>query len=134
MADARRPADTRRAAALRFEEEAAGGTGEGVREAGLEDGRDPAVVTTSTHCCTSPNKVPGAIVALATAGVRGLTPYQPGKPIEELERELGITGIIKLASNIVFSLCQVPIGLNQSVKLSSLCQIIKKSSNFHIDI
>ena len=38
-------------------------------------------------------------IALATAGVRGLTPYQPGKPIEELERELGITGIIKLASN-----------------------------------
>ena len=25
--------------------------------------------------------------------------YQPGKPIEEVERELGITGIIKLASN-----------------------------------
>jgi histidinol-phosphate aminotransferase len=26
-------------------------------------------------------------------------PYRPGKPIEEVERELGITGIIKLASN-----------------------------------
>ena len=38
-------------------------------------------------------------IALAAAGVKGLTPYQPGKPIEELERELGITGIIKLASN-----------------------------------
>jgi histidinol-phosphate aminotransferase len=25
--------------------------------------------------------------------------YQPGKPIEELERELGITGVIKVASN-----------------------------------
>jgi histidinol-phosphate aminotransferase len=32
-------------------------------------------------------------------GIRGLTPYQPGKPIEELTRELGITDIIKLASN-----------------------------------
>ena len=31
--------------------------------------------------------------------VRGLPPYQPGKPIEETERELGITGVIKLASN-----------------------------------
>lgn len=31
--------------------------------------------------------------------VKGLKPYQPGKPIEELERELGITEIIKLASN-----------------------------------
>ena len=32
-------------------------------------------------------------------GVEGLIPYPPGKPIEELERELGISGSIKLASN-----------------------------------
>src|SRR5262245_66322020 len=31
--------------------------------------------------------------------VRTLTPYPPGKPIEELEREIGISGSIKLASN-----------------------------------
>jgi len=31
--------------------------------------------------------------------VRTLDVYQPGKPIEELERELGITGAIKVASN-----------------------------------
>src|SRR5436190_7284576 len=31
--------------------------------------------------------------------VRGLDVYQPGKPIEELERELGISGAIKVASN-----------------------------------
>ncbi|NRP10258.1 MULTISPECIES: histidinol-phosphate transaminase [unclassified Marinobacterium] len=36
---------------------------------------------------------------LAVSGVQQLTPYQPGKPIEELERELGITESIKLASN-----------------------------------
>lgn len=36
---------------------------------------------------------------LATPGVRHLTPYQPGKPISELARELGLTHIIKLASN-----------------------------------
>lgn len=35
----------------------------------------------------------------ATPGVAGLHPYQAGKPIEELERELGIENIIKLASN-----------------------------------
>jgi histidinol-phosphate aminotransferase len=35
----------------------------------------------------------------ATAGVLGLHPYQPGKPIEELEREYGVSNIIKLASN-----------------------------------
>jgi histidinol-phosphate aminotransferase len=31
--------------------------------------------------------------------VLGLPPYVPGKPIEEVERELGISGAIKMASN-----------------------------------
>ena len=31
--------------------------------------------------------------------IKTITPYVPGKPIEELERELGIRGSIKLASN-----------------------------------
>lgn len=31
--------------------------------------------------------------------VKDLIPYVPGKPVEELERELGITGAIKIASN-----------------------------------
>jgi len=35
--------------------------------------------------------------SLAVAGVQSLTPYEPGKPIEELEREYGISNIIKLA-------------------------------------
>jgi histidinol-phosphate aminotransferase len=39
------------------------------------------------------------IHALTAPGVNGLVPYVPGKPIEELERELGLTEIIKLASN-----------------------------------
>lgn len=39
--------------------------------------------------------------SLAVPGVQGLMPYQPGKPIEELARELGLDpkSIIKLASN-----------------------------------
>jgi histidinol-phosphate aminotransferase len=36
---------------------------------------------------------------LAVDCVRSLSPYVPGKPIEELQRELGLTDIIKLASN-----------------------------------
>ncbi len=36
---------------------------------------------------------------LAVPGVQKLNPYIPGKPISELERELGISNIIKLASN-----------------------------------
>lgn len=39
------------------------------------------------------------IAQLAVAGVQQLIPYKAGKPIEELERELGLTQIIKLASN-----------------------------------
>ena len=37
--------------------------------------------------------------SLAAPGVRGLTPYVPGKPAEALERELGVKDSIKLASN-----------------------------------
>lgn len=39
------------------------------------------------------------IFDLAVQGVQKLVPYIPGKPIDELERELGLTNIIKLASN-----------------------------------
>ena len=39
------------------------------------------------------------LLKLATAGVASLHPYEPGKPVEELERELGLKNIIKLASN-----------------------------------
>jgi len=36
---------------------------------------------------------------LAITAIKALKPYQAGKPVEELERELGITSAIKLASN-----------------------------------
>lgn len=36
---------------------------------------------------------------LAAPGVREIIPYQPGKPVEELEREYGICNAVKLASN-----------------------------------
>ncbi len=39
------------------------------------------------------------LLSLATPGVAGLQPYHPGKPIEELQRELGLDEIVKLASN-----------------------------------
>src|SRR5881296_4368017 len=37
--------------------------------------------------------------SLANEHILGIAPYEPGKPIEELERELGISDAIKLASN-----------------------------------
>lgn len=36
---------------------------------------------------------------LVSKDVASLVPYPPGKPLEELERELGITGAVKIASN-----------------------------------
>jgi len=38
-------------------------------------------------------------LALTAPGLPGLHPYVPGKPISELERELGIRNSVKLASN-----------------------------------
>ncbi len=49
------------------------------------------------------------LLSLATKGVAGLQPYHPGKPIEELQRELGLDDIIKLASN------ENPLGPGQQV-------------------
>ena len=48
-------------------------------------------------------------IQLATTSVQGLTPYVPGKPVEELERELGISNIVKLASN------ENPLGPSEAV-------------------
>ncbi|MBI2379152.1 MAG: histidinol-phosphate transaminase [Gammaproteobacteria bacterium] len=48
--------------------------------------------------------------SLANPGVRTLHPYVPGKPISELERELGITNIVKLASN------ENPLGISPKAK------------------
>ncbi len=39
------------------------------------------------------------VYQLAVPGIRGLQPYQPGKPLQELEREYGVRDAIKLASN-----------------------------------
>ena len=50
------------------------------------------------------------IYQLANKGVQSLRAYAPGKPMSELERELGIKSIIKLASN------ENPLGCSQNVK------------------
>jgi len=41
----------------------------------------------------------GALEGIVRPEIAALVPYEPGKPVEELERELGIEGAIKLASN-----------------------------------
>src|SRR5437867_10401781 len=41
-------------------------------------------------------EVPAGLVRPALAG---LVPYEPGKPVEEVQRELGLERVVKLASN-----------------------------------
>lgn len=47
---------------------------------------------------------------ITAPGIANLKPYIPGKPVSELERELGISGSIKLASN------ENPLGCSELVR------------------
>ncbi len=72
-----------------------------------------------------------ALFDLAVAGVRQLVPYVPGKPVEELERELGLSKIVKLASN------ENPLGISPKAKaaierVSSDLALYPDGSGFHL--
>lgn len=54
---------------------------------------------------------------LINSSVKSLTPYEPGKPIEDLEREYGIKNAVKLASN------ESPLGPSPKV-LTALEEVI----------
>lgn len=56
---------------------------------------------------------------LANNYISNLTPYQPGKPIEEVERELGIHSIIKLASN------ENPLGASEKAMAAAKQALLK---------
>ena len=51
-----------------------------------------------------------SVIDSALEQVKRLQPYTPGKPVEELERELGIVNAIKLASN------ENPLGYSEKAK------------------
>lgn len=61
----------------------------------------------------------------AVPGVQKLNPYEPGKPVEELERELGISNAIKLASN------ENPLG--PSAKAIQAAQAVISEVNYYPD-
>lgn len=63
------------------------------------------------------------LFSLATKGVQALSPYQPGKPIDELEREYGVSDIIKLASN------ENPLGPGEKV-ISAIQSELKNLSRY----
>ena len=50
------------------------------------------------------------LFSLAVKGVQALKPYEPGKPLAELEREYGISDAVKLASN------ENPLGMSAKAK------------------
>ncbi len=52
----------------------------------------PAVTATMSHASFD-------LCDCAPEYIRAIAPYQPGKPISELQRELGLSDIVKLASN-----------------------------------
>ena len=44
-------------------------------------------------------RLAGVDPKLVRPAVAGLIPYEPGKPVEEVQRELGLERVVKLASN-----------------------------------
>ncbi len=55
----------------------------------------------------------------ANGGITLIKPYQAGKPIEEVKRELGLTDVIKLASN------ENPFGMSEKAKeaaIKAICE------------
>ncbi len=56
------------------------------------------------------NMITNRFLPLAVPGIADLKPYVPGKPISELERELGIQDSLKLASN------ENPLGCSEAAK------------------
>ena len=62
------------------------------------------------HSTDSEKKISDNLLSLACDGVQGLKPYEAGKPIEELEREYGVSNVVKLASN------ENPLGTSKKVR------------------
>ena len=60
---------------------------------------------------------------LVNKGIDGLSPYEPGKPIEDLERELGIKNAVKLASN------ENPVGPSPKI-VDSIEKIVKETHRY----
>ena len=56
-------------------------------------------------------------ITLSQPSIQDLAPYVPGKPIEEVERELGITDVITLASN------ESPWGPSEAAKQAAIAAL-----------
>ncbi len=63
--------------------------------------------------------------SFANGGITLIKPYQAGKPIEEVQRELGLTDVIKLASN------ENPFGMSDSARKAAIDAV--SSGNLYPD-
>ena len=91
---------SRRLPSTRASASAARATGRSTTAEGRTRRRDPDGLR------RRPRLVSGAVSSLAEIAesffrpaVRDLVPYEPGKPVEEVQRELGLERVVKLASN-----------------------------------
>ncbi len=69
--------------------------------------------------------------ALATGGLTRIKPYQAGKPLEEVKRELGLSDVIKLASN------ENPFGMSPKAQDAAIeavkgCNIYPDANGFYL--
>jgi len=70
-------------------------------------------------------------LALVPQHVASLQPYVPGKPIEEVEREYGVTDVAKLASN-ENALGPSPLGLRAAREACGRVHLYPDGSAFHL--
>lgn len=70
-------------------------------------------------------------IELAAPGVKALKPYQPGKPIDELQREYGIQQVVKLASN-ENPLGPSPLAVEAMQKHLTECARYPDGNGFHL--
>ena len=68
---------------------------------------------------------------LVPSHVASLTPYVPGKPIEEVEREFGVTNVAKLASN-ENALGPSPLALAAAREAAANMNVYTDGSAFHL--
>jgi len=68
---------------------------------------------------------------LVPDNIQNIIPYLPGKPVEEVERELGITGSIKLASNENL-LGPSPLAINAVKKYLDQMNYYPESSGYYL--
>lgn len=71
------------------------------------------------------------VAGIVRDNIRELSPYQPGKPIAEVERELGISGAIKLASN-ENPLGPSPLAMEAARKTIADCHLYPDGAAFYL--